>query len=95
MYTRLKIWPEHFDAVANGIKTCELRIEDDKTFAVGDTLALMEWDPRLTNEDPDGLARPGRYTHRSCKVAVTHILRHGDIGAIPEGWALLSVRVIA
>jgi len=93
MYISLKIRPEFYDAVVNGIKTCELRAEDDKIFAVGDTISLREWDPWRSHESCDGTVHPGAYTGRGCKVAVTHILRHADINAIPEGWALLSVRL--
>ena len=42
MYHTLKITPAHFDAVASGQKTLEIRREDDKTFAVGDVLTLQE-----------------------------------------------------
>lgn len=92
MYIGLKIRPEFYDAVVNGIKTCELRAEDDKIFAVGDTISLREWDPLQLQGSCDGAVHPGAYTGRGCKVAVTHILRHADINAIPEGWALLSIR---
>jgi ASC-1-like (ASCH) protein len=40
----LKIWPDYFAAVKSGMKTAELR-EDDRSFRVGDTLCLNEWDP--------------------------------------------------
>lgn len=33
----LKIWPPHFQAVRAGRKTLELRLEDTRTFATGDT----------------------------------------------------------
>ena len=40
----LKIWPEHFRAVASGEKTVELRT-DDRGYEVGDELLLREYDP--------------------------------------------------
>lgn len=74
----LKIADEYFDAVSNGIKTCELRREDDRRFGVGDTLVL-----RRTTNPAD-----------VCDVAVTHILRHDDFEGVPEGWALMSVKLV-
>lgn len=82
MIHQLKILPDFFDAVANGVKSCELRIEDNRVFAVGDTLSLLEW------------SQDQGYTGRSCTAAVTHIIRHADFDTVPEGYALLSVRVV-
>lgn len=39
----LKIDAIHFQAVWNGVKTVELRQEDDRQFAVGDALVLRVW----------------------------------------------------
>ena len=66
----------------NGVKTCEIRREDDRRFSVGDTLSLLEW------------SQDQGYTGRSCTAAVTHIIRHADFDTVPEGYALLSVRVV-
>lgn len=60
----LKIWPEHFQAVLDGLKTVELRREDTRRFAVGDRLILREWDPNTQ-----------AYTGRETTVEVTHVLR--------------------
>lgn len=54
MIHALKIWPECFDAVADGTKPFELRREDDRTFAVGDVLVLREWRPELAVYGMDG-----------------------------------------
>jgi hypothetical protein len=80
MIHMLKLSPIYYDAVQNGIKTCEFRKEDDKVFRVGDTIHLREFDTD--------------YTGRSCKVVVSHILRHEDFLPMPIGWALLSVKVL-
>lgn len=76
----LKILPQFYEAVASGYKTCELRKEDDKTFRVKDILDLCEWDPERKT-----------FTTRLCTVMVTHIVRHEDFDAIPEGYAMLSI----
>ncbi|AKJ41752.1 DUF3850 domain-containing protein [Pragia fontium] len=41
---QLKILPEYFDPVFQGIKTAELRY-NDRDFKVGDVLELKEWIP--------------------------------------------------
>jgi uncharacterized protein YqfB (UPF0267 family) len=80
---QLKILPKFFDAVANGVKTCEIRQEDDRRFSVGDTLSLLEW------------SQDQGYTGRSCSAAVTHIIRHDDFPkGVPEGYAVLSLTVV-
>lgn len=75
----LKILPEYFDPVRTGDKTVEIRREDDKTFAVGDSLVLREWNP------------DAGYTGRTCRVQVTHVLR--DPPYVPPGYAALSIRL--
>jgi hypothetical protein len=45
MHHELKTWPAYFEAVRDGSKRFELR-KNDRHFHSGDTLRLMEWDPR-------------------------------------------------
>lgn len=40
----LKCHAENFDAIISGEKRCEVRHEDDRTFAVGDRLCLIRTD---------------------------------------------------
>lgn len=60
MIHELKILPEHFENIISGKKTFEVR-KYDRTYCVGDLLALNEYD--------DG------YTDRSCLVYVDYILK--------------------
>jgi ASC-1-like (ASCH) protein len=57
----LKILPEYFHAVRDGIKTFEIR-ENDRKFQLGDDVLLHEY-------DPDN----GGYTGYNIKVIITYI----------------------
>ena len=71
----LKIWPEHFDAVASGVKRFELRF-DDRGFNVGDRLVLREWNLDM-------------HTGRSCERVVSHILKWFE--GLSPGWVVLGI----
>jgi hypothetical protein len=58
----LKCWPSAFQAVHEGRKTFEIRL-DDRGFEVGDYLRLAEWDPTVE-----------RFTGRQLLVRVTYVL---------------------
>ncbi|KEO80852.1 DUF3850 domain-containing protein [Tumebacillus flagellatus] len=66
---QLKLQQPHFDAVASGEKTFELR-KDDRGFQVGDTLVLREIDPRTVLELP-----PGKY--QGAKIRYSYIKKGG------------------
>lgn len=93
MVRHLKIWTEYFDAVASGKKTVELR-NDDRGFAVGDTLILREWQPSTEDimNTMEGKSADGT-TGRECRVVVTHITR-GEAWLQP-GIVALSIRAQA
>lgn len=59
----LKILTEHFIPVLDGLKRAELR-KNDRNFAAGDKLVLMEWD--------------GDYTGDGCERIITHVADVGD-----------------
>ncbi len=73
---QLKTWPEYFAAVYAGDKTFEVR-KDDRSFAVGDCLQLIEWDPtvrdRLTG-------MPSGETGRVLRAVITYKMPGGRFG---------------
>lgn len=72
----LKIWPEYFAAVRDGLKRAELRW-NDREYQAGDILDLCEWDP---NEEA--------FTGDFISVTVTHV---AELGQWMPGYVLLSV----
>lgn len=72
----LKIWPEYFSAVRDGLKRAELRW-NDREYQAGDTLDLCEWDP---NEEV--------FTGDFISVTVTHV---AELGQWMPGYVLLSI----
>ncbi|WP_288791140.1 DUF3850 domain-containing protein [uncultured Enterobacter sp.] len=72
----LKIWPEYFAAVRDGLKRAETRW-NDREYQAGDILDLCEWDP---NEEA--------FTGDFISVTVTHV---ADLGQWMPGYVLLSV----
>ncbi|HCO3755907.1 TPA: DUF3850 domain-containing protein [Escherichia coli] len=63
MIHNLKILPEHFTPVLDGLKLAELR-KNDRNFQVGDILVLYEWD--------------GDYTGDACEREVIHVADVGS-----------------
>jgi hypothetical protein len=84
----LKVWPEYFTALNEGLKTFEFR-RDDRTpaYQVGDVLRLREWGFDVSSVDA---VRAGReaYTGRECLRRVTYVARGG---VIPDGYCVMSV----
>lgn len=78
MIHHLKTWPEYFNAVAQGLKTFEVR-KDDRPFRRGDRLVLQEFDPQKQV-----------YTGKEITVRVTYLAR-GD--CIPAGFCAMAIRV--
>lgn len=82
-----KCEPEYFEALQRGDKTFELRREDpgQPAFAVGDYLAVNEWDP----ERPEDR----RYTGRCLLFRITYVLRGFELLLEPDAVAL-SLRLM-
>lgn len=73
----LKTWSEPFRAIINGTKRFEYR-KNDRGFKVGDTLKLVEIDPKYKN-----------MTGWCCYVDVTYITE-GCFG-VPDGYCVMSL----
>lgn len=72
----LKIHPEFFNAVENGSKTFELRV-NDREFQTGDRVKLNEWDPELEVTEMSALPfirKLGGHTGRWHEFTIGYIL---------------------
>lgn len=65
----LKVWPDFFDALADGSKPYEVR-KGDRKYQVGDVLLLREWIPTTAG------FHAGVYSGRELRKRVTHV-QHG------------------
>jgi hypothetical protein len=75
----LKCWPPQFDALMDGTKTHEVRV-DDRGYQVGDLLVLHEWDPNGKE-----------YSGREIRRVVSHVTSGGSFG-LPPGLVVMSVK---
>lgn len=80
-----KVKPEYFEALRTGKKSFELRKEapDEPRFAVGDYLAVNEYQPGKHAEEA------ARYTGRCLLFEISYILRGTEL--LPDGVAALSL----
>jgi Domain of unknown function (DUF3850) len=79
----LKCWPTYFEAIRNGRKTYEIRL-NDRNYKVGDTLWLREWNPER------------HYTGRSLErevLSVTPLADHPGLegSQIVNGFVVMSL----
>ena len=72
----LKIQPQYFKNVINGIKTFEIR-KDDRGFEVGDILELREVNGTV-------------YTGKSVDMEITYIFKGGSFG-LEAGYCILAI----
>ncbi|EHM50710.1 DUF3850 domain-containing protein [Yokenella regensburgei] len=75
----LKIGPLFFNAVANGEKKAEVRI-NDRDFKCGDFLNLLEWE--------------GEYTGSRLTLKITHILPLDGLVVGGGNWVMMSIATI-
>ncbi len=88
MIHELKTWPGPFQAVLDGTKRHEIRV-NDRGFAVGDTLILEEWIPNLGILPADAPPYDG-YTERWQHVRVTYMTSGGEWG-LPPNLCVMSI----
>ena len=80
----MKILPQYFKDVKNGVKTFEIRKEDNSRFTVGDTVLLQEYD-----------AENGTYTGNIIAVFVTYVLRDVANYGLMQGFCIFGFKIIA
>lgn len=87
----LKTDPDVFDAVASGIKTCEIRLHD-RDFKVGDGLLLRrtKYTGNQMHMRPEHC--PLEYTGETCRRIVSHVLT--GYGLV-DRWCILSFKSVA
>ena len=81
---KLKTWCEPYNAVCEGRKRHEYRL-DDRGFEVGDVLHLREFNHEMSEA--------GVYTGRWVLARVTYVSRGPDFG-IPEGYVVMSISTV-
>ena len=77
MNHRKKCWPQFFEAVATGVKTFEIRDEDDCHYEIGDVVTLVEFDPDTGQEGSEIELPP-----------ITYVVRGAPF--LPEGKVVFS-----
>lgn len=81
---RLKSWPDFFGPLLAGSRTFDIR-KNDKNFAVGDTVVILEFDDRA-----------GKFTGRELRREIVSMLEGVGSGGIPplhglmRGYAVLE-----
>lgn len=85
----LKTWPIPFQAVLDGTKRHEIRV-DDRDFREGDVLHLREYDARDVLIEETMNLGPRGYTGRELRVRVLFKSRGGTWG-LPPNLCVLSI----
>src|SRR5574343_1561579 len=78
---RLKTWPTPFANILSGNKTAEFR-KDDRYYILYDLLMLLEYN-----------IADKKYSGRYILAEITDII-HGGIFGIPEGYCMMSLKII-
>lgn len=81
----LKTWPDHFQAVWDGRKRFEFRL-NDRGFAVGDVLVLREYD-----------LGTNAYSRRRIHAGVTHVFagEAAEAMGLAPGYCIMSLEILA
>ncbi len=87
----VKCWPEFFQAMADGFKQFDCRM-NDRDYQVGDVVVQREWSPGGPATQRDR----GEYTGRELAFLVTYILRGkegGTLFGVMESYVVLGLRL--
>lgn len=84
----LKTWPEFFQAILEGRKPFEYRL-NDRGYQVGDVLVLREFVPPV--HDDAGVAEGGYYTGRDLWKIVTYVLDDRLGPTMREGFVVMAL----
>ena len=74
----LKVWPACFEAVADGRKAFDVRL-NDRDYQVGDALLLREYEPESE-----------QYSGRTTDRWISYLMQGGAFGLEP-GWCVLGL----
>ena len=88
MTHELKIWPQHFGAVARRHKNYELRL-NDRNYQVGDYLILREFIPIPDHYKGDLMPVSKQYTGKELKRKIAHILTD-EVPGLSPGHVILG-----
>jgi hypothetical protein len=87
----LKTWPEYFQAIVEGRKPFDYRL-NDRGYQVGDVLHLREYVPPVIADDDFGLRDGGGYyTGRELRKSVTYILDDRLGPTMREGFVIMGL----
>lgn len=80
----VKCWPEYFDAIKDGRKTFDLRV-DDRDYQVGDDMVQEEFKVHI-----------GTYSGREFRCKITYVARGEQFErfGLKPGFACLGIKVI-
>lgn len=91
----LKIWPASFAEIRSGRKRHEVRRTRDRSFQVGDTLLLREWQVERRNlREGEEFAEAAHYTGQKIRVRVLSMTDPGTFG-LPVDVCVMSIEVLA
>lgn len=74
----LKVWPQYFKPVVEGLKRFEIR-KNDRDYSVGDILVLMEY-----------IENACKYTGNTIALVVTYIFNGGRFG-LDEDYIIMGI----
>lgn len=77
-FHELKVWPACFEAVLDGRKTFDVRL-NDRNYQTGDAVLLREYEPEGEH-----------YSGRSTERWISYLL-HGGAFGLEAGWCVLGL----